>query len=91
MARSDRVEHPNPADSANRPVQPENPDRPVFRLTVMLKPGTSAPLVLELINAIKGQPEVADVSWDFAATEKYQADCELRDRLITLLGQISPL
>jgi hypothetical protein len=38
MARSDRVEHPNPADSANRPVQPENPDRPVFRLTVMLKP-----------------------------------------------------
>jgi hypothetical protein len=87
MAHSDRIEHRNPAESANRPAQPENPDRPTFRLTVTIAPGTSAPLILELINAIKGQPEVADVRWDFTNDD----DCALRDKLMTLVMGAAPL
>jgi hypothetical protein len=65
--------------------------RPIIRLTVTLKRYVTAPLAIELINAIKGQPEVADVSWDFADTEAYRADCELRDEIMSLLQRVSPL
>jgi hypothetical protein len=64
--------------------------RPIVRLNVILERHAAVPRILALIEAIRAWPEVAALTWDFAEATKL-ADCELRDRLMALLGQVAPL
>jgi hypothetical protein len=73
-------------------------ESPIVTLTVTLAPGTSVALVVELMHAIRGQPEVADVKWNVAgylvpglAFETRPADRELANQIMWLLGQVSPV
>jgi hypothetical protein len=66
-----------------------------IRLTVTLTPGTSAALVVELMNAIRGRPGVADVVWTLPATEGHEAHQReararvLSDQIMWLLGHLA--
>jgi hypothetical protein len=68
-------------------------------LTVTLVPGTSVALVVELMHAIRGQPEVADVKWHVAGLlvpaqafdEMQPADREMANQIMWLLGQVAPV
>jgi hypothetical protein len=80
-------------------IRDKSPDEsPIVSLTVTLAPGTSVALVIELMHAIKGQPEVADIKWHVAgllvpgqAFSEMPADREMANQIMWLLGQVSPV